>query len=282
MKEINLLKELARRFIHDVKRNLSLSEAGWMDKKYVVKELPFVEEKNGNVRISIKEISSSKFRGSKFRGLDGEAKWLFGLCLDMSRMGEARELLVKIVERFDDFPQVEGSVVALGWKEMLKGAGECVALDRVLKAGLNAVQWFAELPKASIELALSVAKKWWNVKLDDVKELSEELNLGFSYSSISIDIVKRIKHVLAWDKALDEFSKDQSEALGLLWFADMLLVYKGVSLPEAIVPMEEKTWESISKRTKRNEPEILQTIEKITNRLSDATIDWAGILRLPW
>lgn len=285
---IDLLKELMRRFLFDLRNGLSLLDAGWVSKHHEQCNLlhNFIEERGENIRISPKILHKLKtFHVSN----DDEFSWLVGLCLDMSSMVNVRELLVEIVEKFDELPQLEGDVVAIGLGEMLKNIHTCVTLDRILEGGLNAVQWFVEAPKASIELALDIARKWWRVGLEDVDKLSRRLGLKSIGLSVNSDIVNRIRRILDWNGLLEILGKDESEALGLLWFADALLTSKGVSIPDVLPPMKDKVWKLISERTGKNEAEIMDVLEKTVDRLSEnsrrfgvVTINWAGVIRPPW
>jgi len=285
------LIELMRHFIDDIRNGVSPSEAGWVKKTPEVGKLhpELIEERNGNIRILIKEdISSSLRRLMGFPDRE-EVMRLADLCLDMSRMGEARDLLVNVVQRFEDSPQLEWSAVALGWQEMLTNIGGCVALDQVLEAGFNAVQWHKEAPKVSTELALSVARKWCNLEQTNIEELSKTLSLGLEYSSVNPEIVERVMRVLEWKQALKEFTKEESEALGLLWFSDKLLRSKGVFLPEVLFSVKEKTWKLISGRIGEEETEVMEKVDRMIDKLSNSsrrsnvvTVNWAEIVRPPW
>ena len=285
------LKELMKHFIDDIRKGAPPSEAGWINKTCEARARQFelVEERSGNIRILLREDISRSLR--RFPGLQNrmEIMRLADLCLDMSRMGEAREILVEVVEGFENSPQLEWSVVALGWWEMLGNIGACVALDRVLEAGLNSIQWLKEASKVSAELALEIAGKWCIVEQTNIEELSKTLSLGLAYPSVNPDVMGRVKHVLDWEEALKEFTKAESEALGLLWFTDKLLISRGAFLPEAVFSMKEKTWELISKRIGKEEIEVMERVEQITNKLSNGsrrsgavTINWAEIVRPPW
>lgn len=75
----------------------------------------------------------------------------------------------------------------------------------------------------------------------------------------------------------------------MLWFTDKLLISRGAFLPEAVFSMKEKAWELISKRIGKEEIEVMERVEQITNKLSNGsrrsgavTINWAEIVRPPW
>lgn len=285
---VELLKELMKRFIYDVKKGISVDKAGWVKKSMESSELDpsFVEKKDGSVRIAIKEDLPKMLRDIS---REKEVLWLAELCLDMNRMGKARELLVDLVGRFEECPQLEGSIIALGWSRMLKGIRSCVVLDRLLEEGLNAVEWCTKAPKASVELAISLTKKWWEVNLTDIEETSKSLGISFSPSKIDPEFVEKVKRVLDWHGALNEFTREESEALGLLWFVDALLISNEVYFAEAFVPMKKKAWEVISERIGKEEIDILEWINEVSEKLRDrsrrsgiVTVDWAQIIRLPW
>jgi len=94
---------------------------------------------------------------------------------------------------------------------------------------------------------------------------------------------------LDWQEVLTELRKEEARSLGLLWFANKLLVSRGVSLPDAIILFKEKVWRMISTKEIEKEAEIVERLSRITEKLSEKsrysnviTINWLNIIRLPW
>jgi len=186
-KEVNLLKELMEHFVNGIKKGRPLPEAGWSKKTTEFEEQllnvsDYLERKGEYIRIVPNE-KMFKFlsKSCKYDERD-KILWLAELCSELFRMNEALDVLAQTMKRIEIYPELEGDVVVIGLWEMLRNnITNNVALDRILREGLNTVEWCREVPQASLELAFSIARKWWqNVELEGVKKLLSELRLDTS------------------------------------------------------------------------------------------------------
>lgn len=287
--QVNLLKELMRRFISDIRKGLSPSDAGWVVDKGEHKKLPceLIERERGMVR-----VNPSSNIPHVLREADEETRWLADLCLDMLKADRVRILIHELAKKFERDSRLMWAVVVVGLSWMFRELSTHVTTELVFNAGLSAIDWHREIPSASVELALNLVREWCNIGLEELNRLEEALSndlLGRVLRARSKpEVIRRIKHALKWNEVAHVLGdeKDTIAFLGLLWFVDLLSISKGVKYPESISIVSEEAWKMFTLSTIRlqSEREISERIEEILNKLKGIVegVCWEGVIRLPW
>ncbi len=287
--QIGLLKKLMRRFISDIEEGITISDAGWIVDKGEYRKLAhgIIERKQGMVRINPREDLLFILPRS-----DEEAKWLAGLCLDMLKVDEVRKIILGLAKKFEENARLKWVAIAIGLASMLRGLSTQVTTELVFNAGLSAVDWHREIPRASVELALELVGEWCDVKPEELDKLRKLLNNNFSskipYIESNSKAVEKIKRALRWNRVVLSLNREEEivTALGILWFIDLCSTLKGVEYPESISIISKETWRLLISKMVRlhSEREVAERVREICSKLRNIVegVCWEGVIRLPW
>lgn len=280
---VKVFKQLMERFVHEVERGIYPSEAGWVKADeaeldaFVEAELAERGEKG--VRLRLHKTLEMEIAETWERDIQE----LVIICRDIARAMEVEDLVNHISDKVLESPDVRASLFLLGWWRMMKTSEFPVVVDEVLGGNFSPDEWYIETAKASLDLALVVAKKWWRINLEKTFETLENLSLPTPRQDPKSRRIDGIKEVLRWEKAVPKFTKDESEALTFLWCVDLLLTSKGISSPEAEFFLQRRTWELFEKGWSKKRGDIIEKVEEMVNTLpSPSLISWAEIIRFPW
>jgi hypothetical protein len=217
-----------------------------------------------------------------------------GVANDFRKIGLVEKKLKRLTEELLADSSLWPGVVALGWTRMLESSDFPVLPDRVLKAGFSPLDWFLVIRKASTELSIFVAKRFF--KKDELKEdkIAKILEIKIAESKEHLDekVIVRIKDVLLWDEVLERLDEVGVKILAFLWVTDYLTSKEGVMHSEAEVEIQKIAGELLHELVGENEEEVIQRVERMVNLLREikesigpAIIEiagWSEIIRFPW
>jgi hypothetical protein len=280
-KKIELLKKLMEHFIDDVEKGIHPFQAGWIK----------VEGPEVNMLINsglaqkgekgIRLLFNKELQKELGDSWDNEAEELVYVCTDIARAVQVERILNQIRSDMEHSLQLEAGIVVVGWWRMLETSGFPVFVDEVLREGFSPDKWYLEAPKTSLDLALTVAKKWY----DDVEKALESVRKFsiFVPSIVKNEMADKVKKVLRWEKALEVLSQSNSKALAFSWCADYLSISKEVCYSEAVTFVQRRVWEFLTENLRKSKSEIVDEVEQMINELpSPELISWAEIIRFPW
>lgn len=278
-----LFKRLIECFVDEVERGIHPLEAGWIksDRPEVVEliELELVERGDRGIRLQLHKDLEVELVGTQ----DGDIEELINICSDLARAVEVEKLLTRVANQLPSSSHLQAGIVTLGWWRMLETSEFPVVVDEVLREGFSPDGWYIEVPKASMELALTLANKWWEEV--DVKKSFETLK-EFSFpmpKTFKTEVFDRVKRVLRWEKVLKILPEEESKALAFLWCSDYLCISKGLRYPQAFNFAQASAWKIISKLMTKDISEIMEQVGEIVSQLPfQSFISWAEIIRFPW
>lgn len=280
-----VIREMLERLVDDVERGTHPLEAGWVGSKDpkadLLIELELAEKNHKGTRFRLDRIMEIKLDKP-----DGDVEELLNVCKDIAKAVKVEQLIAKIAGELLSSEDLQASIVLFGLWRMLETSEFPVSVDEVLRANLSPDKWYIEAPKASLDLALSVTRKWWDINAEKAAKCLSASDLTFP-QIIRTDVIKEIKMVLRWEKALDLFTKKESKALAFLWWGDYLSVSERIVYPEALAFIQSNIWEHLEKDLGIIRSKIVEQVEKMIDVLSfsqfgSLKISWVEIVRLPW
>ncbi|MEM2129387.1 MAG: hypothetical protein QXZ70_02190 [Candidatus Bathyarchaeia archaeon] len=280
-KKSELLKKLMEHFIDDVEKGVHPFQAGWIKiegpEVNMLINSGLAQKGEKGIRLLFNKELQKEFGDS----WDNEVEELLYICNDIARGVQVEKRLNQMRNDMERSSQLEAGIVVVGWWRMLETSGFPVLVDEVLREGFSPDKWYLDAPKTSLDLALTVAKKWY----DDVEKALESVR-KFSFflpMNAKNEVVDKVKRVLKWEKALEAFSQSESKALAFLWCADYLSTSQGVCYSEAVTFVQRRAWELLAENLKKTKLEIVDEVEQMINELpSQDLISWAEIIRFPW
>jgi hypothetical protein len=193
------------------------------------------------------------------------------------------KLLASISDELHRDPHLWGDIVAIGLRLMFESSDFPVPLDPVLNAGFSPDQWFIQVPKASADLAISIAKLWWKPNPSRISLLREKLKIP-NPETTSPEALERIQTVLNWHEIIKVLSKRPVMVLGLAWLLNHIMETQGISYPEAESDVQNLYWKSIEKLLDQDRIQLFAEAEQMASLLvlSYNGPAWAEIIRFPW
>ena len=281
-KRVELFKELMKCFVDEVERGAHPLQAGWMKAESLeanmLVELGLAEKGEKGIRL----LFDRDLRIGLGNTSDEEAEELIYICSDLARAVEVEKLITRVANDLPNSSQLQAGIVTLGWWRMFKTSEFPVVVDEVLREGFSPDGWYIGVPKASLELALTLANKWWEVDIRKSFEILKEFSFPIPEAS-KTEIFDRVKKVLRWEEVLKILPEEESKAIAFLWCADYLCISKGLCYPQSLNFVQASAWKIISKRLGKDIPEIMEQLGEVVDQLPfQSFISWAEIIRFPW
>lgn len=287
--EVKILRDLLLRVVDDVQKSILLNDAGWVNvDPSLVRNLCDIGLCNSDergVRVSPAIVSHSDLQPR----LDEEGQYLFSIFQDIMSASELKQILDKIMDQSGPY------AFSVGLERMLQNSEFPIAPERALQYGIAPDEWQTQVAAAIPELAIMVAKRFWNVKSwDVVLSRLKTLNLPTpDIKDLESEQFEKVKGVLEWNTVIENMGEEPAKALGLVWYADYLVGIRGIQAPEGFALVQKRAWSIIEKTLDKTSAEIKKEIDDMIEKIDAATREkdqeystrpiasWVDILRLP-
>jgi len=281
-----LLEQLLGYFVDEIERGIEPRDAGWVAKmgKEVddLCRLGVCEKEDEKIRVNLRQLPKQIVTR-----LSDDGKWLADVHAEITKAMTVEEKIVQVVEDASLHP----AAVLKGWGDMLGSSSFPVMVDRVFREGFARDEWYARTSDTAVPLSLSVVEKWW--KMEDLETALRKLSIAICIKRGGRD-GEKVRKILKWNKVVETLKRPIAFALGLLWYADDLIVTERLRHPESIMYVQKGTWRLITQILRKDEALIREKVDEVVAEIESATADkdklgypyaianWSGIIRMPW